>query len=344
MKKYGKPVSDLFQNIKIYIRNNAVNKKKINDIDTLYKQQKHRNACIICNSELPQEYTIKRFDINYFLCPTCGHLNGEYCYNEQFVNQIYLNNKEQYAEKFLAEDEQNYLERTNTIYKPKAQFLLNSLKDENISNPSIVDFGCGSGHFIRSLLDLNITNVTGLEVSEAQVNYANAINHTSVFKTFNIAQYISTIKSLECDVLSMIGVLEHLIDPIKAIEAIQQNKNIKYFFFSVPLFSLASILQIIFPHCMERQLGATHTHLFTKESIQYICHTYDLKILSEWWFGTDFADLYRGILVSSAQNEKYKIQSDTLDKYLLSSINDLQAVLDKNEICSEVHILVKNKE
>lgn len=140
----------------------------------------------------------------------------------------------------------------------------------------------------------------------------------------------------------MIGVFEHLIDPIEAINAINQNEKINYFFFSVPLFSLASILQIAFPNCYERHLSA-HTHLFTKESIQYLCEKHNFKIVSEWRFGTDFADLYRSILVTSSQHREYKINTESANKYLLSIINELQLVLDKNKICSEVHILLKKK-
>ena len=61
---------------------------------------------------------------------------------------------------------------------------------------------------------------------------------------------------------------------------------------SVPLFSLTSIIEHISPRVFPRLLSGAHTHLFTKKSLQFLSK-HNLKVKGEWWFGLDFADLFR---------------------------------------------------
>ena len=68
----------------------------------------------------------------------------------------------------------------------------------------------------------------------------------------------------------------------------------------------------------------------------------NLKIIGEWWFGSDFPDLYRSLLNSSNSYDPKKYKS-IVDKNLFSVINELQNVLDRKKICSEVHMIFKKK-
>ena len=43
-----------------------------------------------------------------------------------------------------------------------------------------------------------------------------------------------------------------------------------------------------------------------------------------------------------SKNENYKINEIYSKKYLLNVLDELQLILDKNKICSEVHMIVKN--
>ncbi len=343
MKKYGKNIADVLS-VNHYIENNDQHKLAVNQIDHIYIYMDKRKTCKICGTKLENEFALKRYNIQYFLCSCCGHLNGEFEDNDKFAEKVYVNSDKQekeYAFKFLEEDIKRYNERVEKIYMPKAQFLKDTLINEN-NNIKIVDFGCGAGHLIKSFMNLGYKNVKGYEVSESQVKYANLINNSTVFSYYHIENTIKLIQDISADVICLIGVLEHLTQPINVIEAIKANNNIKYVYFSVPLFSLASLLQTIFPYCYERQLAGTHTHLFTKESIEYLCKKFHFTVVGEWWFGTDFADLYRGMLVNSSKNENYKINEIYSKKYLLNVLDELQLILDKNKICSEVHMIVKN--
>ena len=69
---------------------------------------------------------------------------------------------------------------------------------------------------------------------------------------------------------------------------------------------------------------------------------YNLKIVGEWWFGTDFPDLYRSLINTSTSLNK-EIYLKEINNKLFKVINELQAVLDRNKICSEVHMVFKKK-
>ena len=107
----------------------------------------------------------------------------------------------------------------------------------------------------------------------------------------------------------------------------------------MPLLSLSTFIENSFKNIFPRQLSAGHTHLYTKESLYYLAKKNKLKVIGEWWFGTDFPDLYRSLINSS--NSDLKKYNPLLQKYLFSVINELQHVLDKNKICSEVHMILK---
>ena len=136
----------------------------------------------------------------------------------------------------------------------------------------------------------------------------------------------------------MIGVLEHLQHPREALREISENPNIKYFFISVPTFSLSTYLEILSPDIFHRQLAGGHTHLYTEKSLHYLANEFGFRITNEWWFGTDVIDLYRHIRVkldNISASDKFK---DTCMN-LIPLIDSMQLEVDKNRGSSEVHLL-----
>lgn len=143
--------------------------------------------------------------------------------------------------------------------------------------------------------------------------------------------------------ISLIGVLEHVQHPNKMLESLRNNKNVKYLFISVPTFSPTVFLEMLFPNIMQRQLSAGHTHLYTEKSIDWFIKKYNLKKVNMWWFGTDMLDLHRNIYVSLMKSRKLKNISEVWQNNFVKCIDDLQLVLDKNLLSSEVHMLLKFK-
>lgn len=126
----------------------------------------------------------------------------------------------------------------------------------------------------------------------------------------------------------------------EVLEAIKNNKNIKYLFISVPLFSYSCIFETANQTCFNRQLGGAHTHLFTFESLEWISRKYNFELISKWQFGTDILDLFRHICVKLDKNENNLLKEFFMEKFI-PIIDDMQMIIDKSNFCSEIHMLLK---
>ena len=143
----------------------------------------------------------------------------------------------------------------------------------------------------------------------------------------------------KANVVSLIGVLEHFYDPDKFLKSFSKSK-VDYLYLAVPLFSLSTFIENAFPKVYPRHLSGDHTHLYTEKSLSYLAKKNNLKIVGEWWFGADIPDLCRSLIISSNHLDE-KSYMKQVNKNLYSVIDELQNVLDRNKICSEVHMVLK---
>ena len=148
-------------------------------------------------------------------------------------------------------------------------------------------------------------------------------------------------KEDKANTLSLIHVLEHLVEPNRLMDSFVRSK-LKYLYIAVPLFSLTTFIENSFPNIFPRQLSGGHTHLYTEKSLNYLANKYNLKIIGEYWFGTDIPDLMRSLINSGSITNK-KIYAQQLNNKFSKFIDELQSILDKNKVCSEVHMVLEKK-
>jgi len=78
-------------------------------------------------------------------------------------------------------------------------------------NKSVLDFGCGKGHFLMKLKNEKITlQLSSLEINEAYHDFLN--------KNFNHYSSIDKIEDNSIDYITIFHVLEHLADPLDVID------------------------------------------------------------------------------------------------------------------------------
>jgi len=329
--KYSKNYNEIFNIKKNFYNENKKNYSGIIKINKKYIKEPKRTKCKICLTKLPEKIFYQHL-VSYTLCDKCGHFNGLNEDSKKFTEWLYdEDDGKNYSGNYL----KNYKTRVNKIYLAKVDFLKSTIKEKI----NIVDFGCGAGHFLKAL-ELKKINGIGLETNNTLIKLGNKIlkkNKILKNEKKNIEKFFFDDKNY--NVLSMIAVLEHLSDPHEIIKLFIKS-NMKYLYLSVPLFSLSVFIENSFKEIFPRHLGGGHTHLFTNNSIDYLKKKYNLKSVGEWWFGADFPDMYRSILntSSNSNNKKY---SKELNNYFFSVINELQNVLDRKKICSEVHLILK---
>ncbi|MBK3494840.1 methyltransferase domain-containing protein [Viridibacillus sp. YIM B01967] len=343
LKKYGKSLGDIFDIKKTFIESNNELLKDNIKLAKIAKKQPKRSECKNCSNELSREVLFTKQGIDYHLCETCNHLNSIYDDTNEFAKAVYVEEVTSYSKTYSAEDRRKWLSRVDKIYTPKAKFLGDFLLNTNkITINSVMDIGAGSGYFVKALLNEKFINVHGYEVSTTQVNFANKMLGQDLVEQIEMDSLVDIIANSEAEILTMIGVLEHLTNPREILKAISMNKNIKFYYISLPLFSYSVFWEILNENIFNRHLYGGHTHLYTKESINYFCKEFDFTSLAEWQFGVDAMDLYRFSLIQMKSKNVSKKMIDLFSEKFVDVIDDIQLTFDKSEFSSEIHLILKN--
>ena len=345
-KQYGKQSTALIIQKKSFFEENEKHIIKQREISNVYIKQSERRVCKNCGKELSSISDFTKDKISYKICSICTHLNGSFEDSDEFCELVYTSNDgKSYAQNYDSQNLENYNYRVSSIYIPKAEFLYTSLKniDENPHALKYLDFGSGAGYFVSALSKIGVQDIKGFEVSKSQVELGNKMIGKDFLSVHPLNESEKILHETRANVVSMIGVLEHLQHPRKAMESILKNENIKYLFISVPLFSLSVYLEMLSDDVFHRQLHGGHTHLYTEGSLRYLAAEFEFEIVSEWWFGTDIVDLYRNLLI----NLEAKNVSDNLKihykKMMSSFIDSMQLEIDKKHYSSEVHMVLQKK-
>jgi len=342
--RYGKSLKDIFSYKKTLVEDNYKLLEEQNRFADIYKKQPKRTKCKCCKASLDKGKRFFSHDVEYAVCCVCGHVNGLHEETEEFCQYMYMDsglNESVYKNSEKREEEVKlYEQRVADVYLPKAKFMLECLQRFEMSSNEIknLDIGTGMGYFCSALDDLGIEAV-GVDMGKNLLEYGSQFLHTNNgarLETINGNSLEEVVRNTEANVISAIGVLEHLSDFHDVFKAIKINKNIKFLFMSVPTFGLANILEVISPNIYNRHLGGGHTHVFSASSIKYLCNLYNMEIVGKWSFGADIMDLYRICIVNCKQDI-----SNIINEKFMQVMDELQLVLDKNEFCSEIHLMLK---
>lgn len=337
-KKYSKPFGNLNSLKTSFFNNNDGMLDMADDMADCLLMQPKRTKCKICGNPLGRPLFVSH-RIGYIECGSCGHLNSECEDTDDFASKVYI--EDDYSKNYSAADKESYIKRRDMIYIPKAEYLRDCLKHEGIpaGDVHILDIGAGCGYFVSAARQLGM-EASGIEVSDSEVTYGNKVNEENILTHIGLTDSIDFISRTDANVISAIGVLEHLVHLDENIEAVRDNRNIRYLFASVPMFSFSSCFEVAFANGYNRHTGGTHTHLFTDKSIERMAERMGFEIAYEWRFGSDINDLYRFLMVSMQKNNNEEFSRYFSDRFV-PLMDDLQQVLDKSEFSSELHFILR---
>jgi SAM-dependent methyltransferase len=302
----------------------------------LYATQPRRESCKVCQQRLPQATDFHSHKVDYVFCEHCSHLNGRFDDTKSFIEDLYISEcGGEYSKNYIDE---HFLQRISDIYIPKVDFLLRSLP---LKRYKIFDVGCGSGHFVCASLFRGMS-ANGIDVNKTMVDFgnnqiSNYLNQSPLTQVGEEMFFDSIVRSA-ADVISVVGVIEHLREPQKFFAAFRKSKA-KYIYYSVPMFSLSVALENIFKNVFPRQLSGGHTHLFTESSLKKMNEIIGVQSIAEWRFGTDAMDLYRHVITNLQANQSSQKMIDFLCSGIGNKIDDIQYIFDKNHFCSEIHLV-----
>jgi len=346
-EKFGKPFKDIAELKTSFFTENEKHLRRALEYNSLYTAQPERARCKICDLRLPGEYSFKKHGVPYVFCGRCGHLNGCHEDTDAFCEAVYTSREgKDYAANYTEETSEAYIKRRNAIYTPKAEFLIEVLRrqGEYPERLAFADMGGGAGYFVSAMQEFQIENVLGFEVGKAQVDLGNWMMPSAPLKLINLGDTTDLVRNLDVDVMTFIGVFEHLQNPRDILAAMKQNRRTKYFYFCVPMFAPCIFGEMVFPEVLPRQLSIGHTHLFTTSSINYFEQEFGLKCVGAWWFGTDIMDHYRSVQVSLAKSPELARMCNGWTQIFEDVLDDMQLVLDRARKCGQVHMVMKIRE
>jgi hypothetical protein len=307
----------------------------------VYALQPRRERCKLCDHALPDAPDFQKMGVGYAFCPACGHLNGQHQDTPEFVAAVHSG--DWYAAGYRSVDAEAYAFRRDRIYRPKVDFLLEALAQagEDPRALAYLDVGAGAGYMGAAMAEAGLARVAGWEPAEALVSIARAHAPAAGVTPVDFAGTTGQAASASADVITLIGVLEHVPDPRGLMSALVANPRVKYMLLCMPLFGLCNYLEMVFPGAYPRHLGSDHTHLFTPSSIEAMQREWGLERLAEWWFGSDMLDLYRDVGVTLEQAPETAGMAVRWRTAMGPLIDGMQIAIDRREVCSECHMVFR---
>lgn len=305
--------AQLLQHIQRIVSMTAAVKSTVVHID--------QKSCYICDS-LSSTNVFRVHEYQYVKCNDCGHVYTSSRPSSSNLEEFYRTN-EYWSEVTYANSE-TYLYRKAHVASPKYQFLRSFLKG-NVRGMKWIDIGCGIGDVISVAKDDGFI-VEGLELSDTSREFARQ-NFGIELKGMSIHDFINYPNAAPYDVISLIGLLEHVADPLSTLsKSVSLAHPNSLFLIQVPnADSLTTKLQQVFSANVYRHASPIeHIQLFTIESLSRLLSNFNLNVYGVWWHGLDIHQLFNELLIATPQYEHSEAQS------LLTSIyNQLQREVDK---------------
>ncbi len=289
--------------------------------------------CYICGSKGPFNPVLKVWDVTFVQCPVCTHTFLPARISDKAMEEFYRKNKF-YAATYANADANLY--RKENVAKPKVEHVLDIAGAGRALR--WLDVGTGTGEIVAVLREKGI-EAYGLELSKHSVEFAKRAYGLDLIPQ-TLQQY-SKQKPQLFDVISFMGVLEHVADPVNTLgAAVKLLKKGGYIAAEVPNFNCFSTrVQAAFPRNVIRHaepLG--HMQLFTEQSMKYALRRFKLVPRNIWYFGMDMHELIFNLTIQDPSFAGHPIRHS-----LYESLNDLQGIIDRSKLSDEFLVVAQKK-
>ena len=280
-----------------------------------------QDICYICGSSSSSHVgSIHSYD--YVQCNNCGHAYTSLRPSAESLANFYATND--YWSKTTYANKNTYKSRLEQIARPKFEFAVKDLSPSPNSRRWL-DVGCGIGDLLYIAREEGF-DVCGLELSNASREFALEEFNLNLLP-YEISEYVSSSTSISSfSVISLIGLLEHVPNPVDTLKACVGLLNDDgLLMIQVPNWdSLTTKLQLVNPEYVYRHASPLeHIQLFTLKSVKHLLSLFDLEIASIWWHGLDIHQLQVQYTLLSPD-----FAASDANKTFTSMFNNLQQTVD----------------
>ena len=240
-KIHGKPLDADFLKVKSnYFDSNDPFLAKTKKDAEKFLEEPIVNNCLICGNHTKSSETqiYSRHGLDYYQCQHCGHFNCTRHATPRFAQYLYSDNdytEVTYSSSFVSPE--SLEQRLNSIDRPKTRVYLEELlpgTPSDFHDAGWLDIGCGSGFTLLTLHEYGLENLQGIDYSPQQLANARSILPDSVeLQAVDNSNFLNAVSASKSKVHSLIGVLEHLLDPNLVVKTISENPSCEYVLVSV---------------------------------------------------------------------------------------------------------------
>lgn len=334
---YGKPI-DIAQFKKPVLADIGGHLEKIRSIvDYLaaHEDSIEQPQCYVCKGSR-REPLAEIHGFAYVTCSDCGHVFTTRRYTDEAIRRFYESNK-YWAEVTYANKATCHYRRDN-VALPKVQFAERYCVRQT---GRWLDIGSGIGDMVSVAMERG-WQATGLELSETSVAFAKEAFGVSLVRE-TVEEYSAHNPDLagQFDVVSMIGVLEHVVDPLGLL--LQAGKLLRpagLVMIQVPnARSLATMVQEAFPQNVFRHMSPIeHIMVFTESSLNRALEYTEFEPLAYWFHGLDFYELLTNLVLANP-----RVQGSRLYGAMMDNLNELQRVMDEHEQSDRIIVCARKR-
>lgn len=292
-----------------------------------------RSCCLLCGASFSTAPSFKHLEVDYFSCPSCTHIQSR-----EMVDA-----PPSFSGVYPPLEDRAHLDRCQRIYKPKLDWILESLATLGVErsralNLGWLEIGCGTGGFVRALELDGAPQIRGFDRDEAVLTEAR--RHVKAPLALWGGSPQGVLPPLEADIVTGFFVFEHVENLARACTELKASRA-RWLALSVPCYGLGAALEGAAPGVFARNLdGVVHRQIFTEKSLSRFLALAGYESAAQWSFGQDALDLQRVLLASPALAATFTLHSD-FTKALTPALDRLQSALDIAGLADSRHILAR---
>jgi len=313
-----------------------MHKSTMHDVRYLLKKKKFfvKVNCPACNNKNYNQFLKKR-KFNYNICTKCKTFFLNPRPSLKILDNFYKQSKVyEYFNNFIFPQTEKI--RSQKIFLPRINKIIDLCKKNSIRNPKIMDIGAGFGTFLKLAKKKNyFKSILAVEPSKDGIK---SCKKKKINVVEDLLENLNPKKIGTFDVITNFEVIEHLYSPIKFLKKIKKFLTKKGILVITCPNGQGYDIQIL----KEKSSSIDHEHLnyFNPTSIQALFKRSGYKIVEIFTPGQLDVD----IIINKMKNENFKMKNDFIYNYILNNNNEkikmnFQNFLSENNLSSNMWIV-----